>query len=77
MRLKKLAVNFHVLTDGILTYWFSYETLVGFEDDNKLLVANNEWGNITGKHLNLINKDKSIRVPQRDIERYIASEWDK
>ena len=44
------------------TYYFSYDTLVAFTGNDGLVIRENVWGNTTGKHLNWINKDKSIRV---------------
>ena len=46
------------------TYYFSYDTLVAFTGNNGLVIRQNVWGNTTGKHLNWINKDKSIRVDE-------------
>lgn len=61
---------------------FSYETLIGVqgflvEDPSPVayrfkqwLVAENEWGPTTGKHLNwLDNGHKEDRVPQEEVER--------
>ena len=42
-------------------FWFSYETLVAFRINGEFHIIKNYWGNTTGKHLNWINKDKSIR----------------
>jgi hypothetical protein len=38
------------------TFWFSYTTLVAFKIANfPIVVHENDWGNTTGKHLNLID----------------------
>ena len=48
---------------------FSFETLVGVQRDN-WLVAENDWGPTTGKHLNhLDNGNKDKRIPQPEVER--------
>ena len=64
---------------------FSYETLVGVQgflrqsgdkdayQFRQWLVAENEWGPTTGKHLNwLDNGYKGDRVPQAEVERVAA-----
>ena len=44
-------------------YYFSYDTLVAFRSLNTgLVVMENYWSTTTGKHLNWINRDHSIRV---------------
>ena len=42
-------------------FWFSYETLVAFQAKGEFHIIKNYWSNTTGKHLNWINSDKSIR----------------
>lgn len=42
-------------------YWFSYETLVAFRIDGEFHIIKNYWNTTTGKHLNWIDRDKSIR----------------
>ena len=40
-----------------LTLWFSYKTIVGFEDRGKVYqeaYSENVWGPTTGKHLNAL-----------------------
>jgi hypothetical protein len=50
---KSKSNNFAVETHG-MTYYFSYETLVGVSDANRTVLRENIWGNTTGKHLNAI-----------------------
>ena len=46
-------------------YYFSYNTLVAVHtNEGEEFIRENVWGNTTGKHLNWINKDKSIRVDE-------------
>lgn len=44
-------------------YYYSYETLVAFfhAKSREFHIIENYWGTTTGKHLNWINDDKSIR----------------
>ena len=44
-----------VLTLGTLTLFFSYSTIVAFDDGNGTKVVQNRWGSTTGKHLNAID----------------------
>ena len=74
-------------------YYFSYDTLVAFTDDNGLCIRENIWGSTTGKHLNCIrqnvwgtttgkhlnwiDKDKSIRVGSDIFEARLQALRDK
>ena len=42
-------------------YWFSYDTLVAFNINGAFHIIKNYWGTTTGKHLNWIDNDHSIR----------------
>ena len=42
-------------------FWFSYETLVAFMIKGEFHIIKNYWGTTTGKHLNWIDDDHSIR----------------
>ena len=59
------------------SYYFSYDTLVAFYDDEGLCIRENIWGPTTGKHLNWINKDKSIRVGSDIFEARLQALRDK
>lgn len=58
-------------------YWYSYSTLVAFEISGEFHISRNYWGTTTGKHLNWINSDKSIREDEAtfkaNYERLTAS----
>lgn len=54
--------NYSVVSIGSITLYFSYKVLIAFSSPFGLVVHINEWGTITGKHLNQVNRDKSIRV---------------
>ena len=55
------GVNSLCFTDERGLYWFSYKTLVAFKINGEFHIIKNYWGTTTGKHLNWINSDKSIR----------------
>lgn len=57
----KYAAHCMSFTDGDSVYWFSYNTLVAFRIKGEFHIRKNIWGTITGKHLNWICKDKTIR----------------
>jgi hypothetical protein len=61
-RIKHIRPNFTQLISDEGTLYFSYETLIAFEVDGTLTIRKNDWGPTTGRHLNEINPDKSIRV---------------
>jgi len=49
-------------------YYFSYDTLIAVRtSDGKLIIRQNDWGTTTGKHLNWINEDKSIRLTEDEF----------
>ena len=58
-------------------YWYSYETLVAFCINGEFHIIRNYWGATTGKHLNWIDSDKSIREDsdtfQQNFERLSAA----
>jgi len=47
---------------GDTTYFFSYTTCVAFRNKNGLHISKNVWSYTTGRHLNEIHSDKSIRL---------------
>lgn len=58
-------------------FWFSYETLVAFWIKGEFHIIKNYWGPTTGKHLNWIDDDHSIRETSDEFnanyERLMAS----
>ena len=52
---------------GRLVIWFSYDTVIAFRYGILFRISINEWGTTTGKHLNYIDSDKSIRIPHDDM----------
>ena len=58
-------------------YYFSYDTLIAFRGDEGLIIRENIWGSTTGKHLNWIDRDKSIRVDSKTFEARLQALRDK
>ena len=44
------------------TLWFSYSTPIAIQNSDGLFIRENDWGPTTGRHLNYIDEDKSIRI---------------
>ncbi len=64
----------HTLTVGIggMRFYYSYDTIVAFSDENGLHVSENVWGVTTGKHLNWIDSDHSSRLPHAKFTQMLA-----
>ena len=52
--LHKLANNFHKVEINNIKFWFSYDTCIAFEVDNKTIISENVWSKTTAKHINQI-----------------------
>lgn len=50
------------------SYWFSYHTMVAFRIKGEFHIIKNYWGPTTGKHLNWICADKSIREDEETFQ---------
>ena len=57
---------------GPLTLYFSYSTVIAYRYNGKLIICKNQWGTTTGRHLNTINTDKSIRVDLEVLEKELS-----
>lgn len=58
------------VTVGNVTVWFSYQTAVAFQVlGQKMVICENVWTPTTGKHLNMIDPDKSHRVGHDEFQR--------
>lgn len=60
--------NTTICTINTVDLYFSYQTLIAFRADNQLILHENDWSVNTGKHLNAINRDKSLRVCRTAFE---------
>ena len=57
---------------GSVIVWVSYQTVIAFCVRGKLVISENVWSNTTGRHLNYINADHSIRIDHKEFVR----EWE-
>ncbi len=54
------------VTVGPYTFYFSYQTIVGFYSDEGLILSENVWSNTTGRHINEIGDVE--RTPRDEFE---------
>jgi hypothetical protein len=67
--------NFAIANVGSIQIAFSYETMIAFQFPNEdWVTCENTWGPTTGKHLNHINPDKTIRL---DYQTFQEQFWHK
>lgn len=59
--------SLQVTTDKLILY-YSYQTIIAYNDDGVLIIRKNDWSVTTSKHLNAISEDKSIRISGEDFE---------
>ena len=65
--------NFYKIwaTEGV--FWFSYKTCIAFHlFGQEEHIRKNDWAQTTGKHLNYINPDKSVRISGKEFEKLLA-----
>lgn len=79
IELTTVSTNLTKFSLGNLDIYFSYNTAVAFEDSQaNLVISQNKWSPTTGKHLSIINKDVSDRIPYeqftKELEKAIAKE---
>lgn len=72
VRVRVLKSNFTLVEIGMVTLWFSYETVVAFShprvDAGRRKVCENMWSTTTGRHLNEIDGgDKKSRLKRDDF----------
>ncbi len=80
IELEPLAANFcYVRIEGKITVWFSYKTPVAFSMPNgDLVIRQNDWGQTTGKHLNMLDKhQRYARIPGVEFESLLEKELSK
>lgn len=56
---------------GSLRLYFSYETIIAFSSPKRSATRKNDWSQITGKHLNAIEPDKSKRIDGSEFEKQL------
>jgi len=53
---------------GAFSLYYSYQTIIAYEDDKEGLVCcTNVWRTTTGKHLNWIQPNKKLRLPHDEF----------
>lgn len=65
------------VTIGDLDLYFSYDTVIAFQNHGDLVITKNQWSTTTGRHLNCINRDKKIRVPYEDFKKKLNDVLEK
>lgn len=59
---------------GDMTFYFSYDTCVAYWAPGEgLVISENVWSMTTGRHLNIINDDKKIRIPYNEFEKKLQN----
>lgn len=60
---------------GCLKLWFSYDTVITFShgmyEMGRIFIRKNDWGSTTGRHLNMILTDKSIRIDRDKFQEHL------
>lgn len=65
---KELRANFYEVQINELSLYFSYETIIGFQNGcNPPVISENVWSTTTGKHLNQIAL-KEKRIPHEEFK---------
>jgi len=56
-----------------ITLYYSYKTIVAYEDaKDGLVVRKNDWSTTTGKHLNWIDDDHKTRIEGEVFQKMLA-----
>lgn len=59
---------------GSLALWYSYHTVIAFDHPKTgFKIRENIWGTTTGKHLNWVEPDHSIRIGGAEFEELLQS----
>lgn len=67
--ISKNSDNSQFIQIGKLGLYFSYETIVGFDDVNgERVFSENVWSVTTGKHLTQFGSDKKERIKNVEFE---------
>lgn len=57
--------------DGVTVY-YSYKTPIAFHAEGETVIRQNDWNVTTGRHLNWVNDDHSIRVTGTEFVQRLA-----
>ena len=66
------TVNKNIVELGGLRLFFSYETIIAFQDRKGLQCSVNQWSTTTGKFINEIEPVKEARLKPEVFEMYLA-----
>ncbi len=73
MELTQIASNFVAIEFNGGIFYFSYRTCIAFHLNGKLTIRENDWSTTTGKHLNYICKDQSVRIAGTQFDEKLAA----
>ena len=72
--LKVLGNNQYMVSSFGRELYFSYETCVAFRgEDGKLIVSENVWSRTTGKLLNELQPDKTLRHDYEEFSKRLSA----
>ena len=69
--------NCQAVQIGSLTLYFSYDTVVAYDYNGRLVISENVWSTTTGKHLNFIDRDKDKRLPHNQFQDKLKEALDR
>ncbi len=66
--------NYYIIWTERGKFWFSYRTCIAYiVDGGALTIRENDWSATTGKHLNEVNRDHSMRISGVEFEARLAA----
>jgi len=79
--LKQIAANLTEVTQGQITLYFSYQTVIAIHDGRKLYLSENVYSKTTGRHINTIavmyGRDRtSPRMPRAEFDSLLDAIFD-
>ena len=69
----KRSSNNNAIELGGIVFYFSYQTLIAVETNERLVMRENVWGPTTGKHLNAISDNKKSRVSVEEFQKFLST----
>ena len=73
VELELIKQNFNKVVLKNLILYFSYKTIIAFNYNGLITISKNVWSKTTGRHLNYVNDDKSIRVDNTKFNELLNS----
>ena len=65
------------ITQGGLTLYYSYDTVIAFTVNGVLTMRENDWSTTTGKHMNWLDPDKKMRITGEKFEKRLKKAYRK